>query len=218
MPNQNQWSLVRTVEPTSEPVTVEQLRAQTRVTISDDDSSLLAYLQAARHFAEVYQNRQLCTATYRLKLDWFPSWTIKLPFSPLQSVSSITYLDTGGSTQTLDSSLYLVDTDSAPGRITPAYTKIWPVTRIQMQSVTITYVAGYATGAVPATTLHAIKLLAAHWYMNRESTTETQLHDIPCGVYELLACERVLDFSGVLGSSNNMPGAVTAWGGTDWRS
>ncbi len=218
MANQNKWSLVRPTPPTSWPVTAEQMRKQSRVTISDDDDTLLAYIAAATSFAETYQNRTLLQATYRMRLDWFPSYEIKLLMGPIQSVTSVAYLDTAGNSQSLALTTdYLVDTDSVTGRITPAYAKVWPISRLQMQAVTITYVAGYTDASyIPATTLQAIKLLAAHWYLHREDSEEVKLNSIPHGAMDLLDCDSVFDFSGVLGSSNNLPGSVTAWGGNNW--
>lgn len=210
----NQWSLIRTVDPTDEPVTVSNLRNQARIVIYDDDAVLFSYIKAARTWAEVYLNRQIMTATYLLTLDFFPSWTIKLPLPPLQSITSIKYLDTGGVQRTLSSALYLLDTRSAPGRLTPAYSQIWPDSRYQVNGIEITFVAGYASAsAVPQTIKHAILLLAAHWYEHREDSEESRLQNIPMGAQALLDSERVVDFSGVLGSSNNVPGVVTAWGG-----
>lgn len=84
-------------------------------------------------------------------LDRFPPWEISVPKPTLQSVTSITYVDTDGATQTLPPSAYLVDSKSEPGRITPAYGLVWPTTRWQTGAVTIRFVAGYADSAsVPA--------------------------------------------------------------------
>ena len=86
----NQWSLVRTVDPTVEPVTVAMVRSQARVFTYDDDAIIALHIRSARDFAEIRQMRQLLPATYRLKLDYFPSWTIKLPMPPLTGISSLT--------------------------------------------------------------------------------------------------------------------------------
>ena len=215
--NINQWSLVRTVDPVDEPLDIADVRLHARIDLHADDVEVRAYIQAARHFAEIYQNRQLMPATYQLTVDWFPSWTLKLPMSPLQSVSSIVYLDTDGASQTLASTEYLVDTFSSPGRITPAYSKIWPITRIQIAAVKVTYIAGYtAANKIPPTTLQAMRLLISHWYEHRADTEESKLNNIPMGATTLLDSERLMDFSGALGSSNNVPGAVLAWGGHGW--
>lgn len=199
---EHQWSLVQTLAPTAEPITATAMREHVRQTINDDDATLSAMISAARVYAETFLNRQLMPATYRLAMDCFPGWTIKVPMPPLTSISSITYLDTAGTVTTLNSSLYVVDTDSTPGRITPAYSTIWPTTRSQMAAVKVTFVAGYASAQViPATVIQAIKMIAAHLYENREETVERSMANVPMGAVRLLESERVLDFSGPLGAA-----------------
>ncbi len=115
------------------------------------DSEISALVRAARTTAESKTRRALVTQTWDLILDRFPCWEITLPKSPVQSVTSITYVDDNGQTQTLDSAEYLVDTSSAPGRITPAFGKSWPVSRWQNNAVTIRFVCGYGSASdVPA--------------------------------------------------------------------
>lgn len=103
---------------------------------------------------------------------WWPDKAaIRLPKPPLQSITSITYIDGTGTQQTLSPTLYLVDTNTEPGRITPSYGNIWPIIRQQIASVQVTYVCGYGTAAqVPDTFKEAIKLLVNHWYVNREAS------------------------------------------------
>src|SRR5581483_2308224 len=62
---------------------------------------------------------------------------IRLPKSPLRSVVSVQYVDTGGNPQTLDPSRYLTDLVGQPGRIAPAYGTFWPITRRQINAVTV---------------------------------------------------------------------------------
>lgn len=84
---------------------------------------------------------------------------IVLPLPPVQSVSSITYLDEAGNSQTLSPSNYIVDTASEPARIMPAFNLSWPSTRIQPGAVTITFVAGYGlAAAVPSAAKTFIKM------------------------------------------------------------
>jgi uncharacterized phiE125 gp8 family phage protein len=108
---------------TAEPVTRQQFKAHARITRDDEDGVIDGYLLAARRYVETALRRQLVNATWRLTLDCFPA-CIDVPLPPLSSVSSITYVDTDGATQTLNSSLYRVDTYSQPGRITPAYDQV----------------------------------------------------------------------------------------------
>ena len=113
-----------------------------------DDPLLGMLITAARIAAEMETRRALITQTIDLYLDAF-SDEIKLP--PIQSVTSITYVDLAGDTQTISAADYIVDSKSEPCRITPAYSLSWPSTREQTNAVTVRFVAGYGAAAdVPA--------------------------------------------------------------------
>lgn len=155
--------------PTREPVSLQDLKSHCRITGTDEDDLLRGYLAAARQLVETRTRRTLCTATLELTLD---SWAnpIELTGGPVQSVTSITYVDTGGASTVLDASQYQVDLYTIVPRIRPAYGLTWPSLRSQMNAVAVRYVAGYGTPAdVPAGLRLAIQLLAAHWHENREA-------------------------------------------------
>jgi len=117
-----------------------------------------------------------------MKMDEF-STNIKVPRPPLQSVSSVTYQDVDNATQTLASSNYTVDTNSEPGRLVQSNTGSYPSTYSDLNSVTITYVAGYgAATAVPETYKRAIKLYVE------------MMHDMPSSAYGV-ALKEALDIS-----------------------
>lgn len=111
---------------------------------------------------------------------------LELPRYPLQSITSITYLDTDGSSKTLDPSVYVVTTGS-PGRVAPAYGHIWPVTLPQIGAVTVRLVAGYGDTAdkVPLNVRQAILLLVSHLYLNRGETPA----ELPPAVEALMGIE-----------------------------
>lgn len=129
---------------------------------------------------------------------WLTS--IRIPVPPLQSVTSLTYVDTNGVTQTLDPSLYIVDANSETGRITPAFSTPWPYTRSVINAVNITFVAGYAYNpATPGTPVApwwweqvrvAIKMLCSFWYAQRESVAAGGLAPVPMGVDSVLSAAR----------------------------
>lgn len=128
------------------------------------------------------------TATYTLKLDRFPfDDYIDLPKPPLVSVTSVSYVDLTGATQTFSASRYEVDTDGEPGRIYLKYGESWPSTRTQRNAVTIVFVAGYGDASdVPENIKHSIKLKAAHWYENREgSVPGVSIVSLPDGIRRL---------------------------------
>lgn len=175
------YGLTLNSAPAIEPVTTAEARKQCNVSDGVDfhDQKLLALTTAARQYVERYTNRQLITATWTLVLDRFPmpDWgtglfnPIYIPLAPLQSISSITYLDTTGATQTWDSSKYRVSADREPARIVPAYGQIYPTTRTTTDTVSIRFIAGYGSLAtdVPQALRHAILLLVGHWFENREA-------------------------------------------------
>ena len=168
------YSLVQTIPPTGDPVSVGDLRADLGLDHGRDDALLSHAIAAATRWVELTSGRQLVQATWRLGLDRWPTnqlglGRVDLPRPPLVSVSSVQYVDTAGTTQTWAASNYLVDTASEPGRIVPAYGITWPAIRCQPNAILITFVAGY--GTVPETFRRAIRLLACHWYENREAVT-----------------------------------------------
>lgn len=131
------------------------------------DPELRMLITAMRQKAESILKRYLITQTVDLYLDRFPCWEITLP--PLQSVTSITYIDAEGVEQTLSPSRYLVDATSAPARITPAYNQIWPCARYQNNAVKVRFVAGYGDAAdVPECIKHWIMMKVKHAYDNRD--------------------------------------------------
>lgn len=149
------------VPPTFEPLdareTADHLRA-------GDDAAVVGlisdYLLAARLWVESYLQSSLGQRTITLYLDEFPCWEIDIRLPPLQSISSIVYLDTTGSSTTLSASLYRVDTTSRPGRITPAYGEIWPCTYCVTRAITITAVVGYTDASlVPSCAKQAMRIL-----------------------------------------------------------
>lgn len=179
------------------------LGAQAPVTNTTADPQLTQWITAARQFVETYTHRALITQTWQLWLDAFPwqtlndtgvgSGVILVPKPPCQSVTSITYVDMQGVTQTWDPSLYTVDNPQGPwarvARIVPAYFQIYPVTRWVPTAATIQFVAGYgAASAVPAPMKSAMKLLIANWYLNREAgeIIRGSADVLPFGVPELL--------------------------------
>jgi len=178
--------------PTAEPVTLAQQKLHSRVTLDYEDSLIEGLIRAARQYAETVQRRQLITATWRLSLAQFPCELV-LPLPPLQSVTSINYVDGAGDTQTLSPSLYIVDAYREPGRIVPAYGTLWPTARCQPNSVNVTFVAGYGDlpSDVPESTRQAVKLLTGHWFENREAVVMGTISGVlPLAVESLLACEK----------------------------
>lgn len=188
--------LTITTQPSEEPVSTAELRSHCRIDITDENTLLDTYQKAARITCENLTRRAFVTTTFKLTLDCFPSgwigpcnWNpIWLPRADVIAVTSITYVDTDGTTQTLASNQYQVTTGH-PAKVTPAYGCQWPVTRTQPDAVNVTFTAGYgAASAVPENIKLAIKHLVSHWYNNRSKVeVGTIATEIPWTCEALLA-------------------------------
>ena len=158
--------------PTTEPLTLAEVKAHLILdpTDSTDDHLLTMFISSVRFAAEQITKRAMITQTLDLTLDEFPKWELCLPKPVLQSVTSITYVDTAGASQTLSASDYMVDIKTEPARLTPAYGLYWPLTRYQMNAVTIRFVAGYgAAAAVPAGIKNWMLMRLATLWENRQA-------------------------------------------------
>lgn len=145
------------------------------------DPLLTALIITARQQAEQRTGRALVTQAWEYTLDEFPCDSIDLPNPKLQTVESVTYLDTDGVRQTLASTEYQVVTDELVGRILPAYGKSWPSQREQPGSVAINYTCGYgAASAVPQGIKAWMLLAIATLYNQREVViTGTIVGEVP---------------------------------------
>ncbi len=165
--------LTRTIDAAIEPITTLEARKQVELPDSNarHDDYLDGLIKAARKRTENFTGRAWINQTFELVLDGFPSRVLKLPRPPLQSVTSIKYIDTDGVLQTLSNTLYIVGKKSQPGRISPAFNEVWPTTQNRIEAVIIEYVAGFGLlgSDVPDEAVHAMKLLIGNWFENRES-------------------------------------------------
>jgi hypothetical protein len=167
------YALKRVCAPTSEPVSLTQIKNQLNVDDDSDDDLLSAFISAAREHAERYTGRSFMPQQWLHCRDYFPAFrigdgapsrsdfdaignynfnawrnngsqTIVLARPPLISVDSVQYLDlASGSLLTLDPSQYQVDLVSEPGRILPSTGGYWPETVPALNSVQILFTTGY---------------------------------------------------------------------------
>jgi uncharacterized phiE125 gp8 family phage protein len=166
-------SLVRSVQPATEPVTLSEAKAQCRVDISDDDAYLTALITCAREYLEEMLDLSMITQTWQARYDVFPLWEIILPRPPMRPAAvTVTYRDEAGNNQTLlsTSDHFQVDSNIVPGRIYPLYNGVWPAVRGDENSVTVQWQAGYGAAgtAVPSILRQAMLILIAHWYEMRQ--------------------------------------------------
>jgi uncharacterized phiE125 gp8 family phage protein len=185
------WSpVVVSVEPTDEPVTVAVLKTHLRVDFDDDDDLIEDLIVAARMHVEARTGLKIPTQTVVMKCDTFEDLA-HLPTAPLRSITSITYLDTDGATQTLAGTVYEARIDGLEPQIVLKFNQSWP--SIQDRSrITVTAPAGYST--VPFPLRLAMMMVAADLYKNRESATEgpSTINAGPVDIGSLIENHRLL--------------------------
>ena len=105
------------------------------------------------------------------KRERLPNWgNIVFPRPPLQSVTSIKYLDPDGTLQTWAGTNYQTVTGIEPGYVKPLVA-LPAVKDNTPEAVRYQYTCGYGAAAdVPAPITVAIKLLVGAWYDNRQPT------------------------------------------------
>ena len=176
--------------PATLPVTLAEAKAQCRVDHSDEDALLNRLIGAATAYLDGRTGilgRCLITQTWELVLDGFPADAIEIPLGPVQSVVSVTYVDTAGGTQTVAASDYYVDTSSLSAWVAPEIT--WPQTLQAPNVMRVQFVAGYgaAPANVPEPIRHAILLLVGHWYQHRETVSPGPTASVPMAFDALIA-------------------------------
>lgn len=186
----------RTTDPTVEPVTTEQLDTYLRgdgVLAANEGDLLNTLITAAREYVEEFTRRALITQSYTLVMDAWPGnsqgdglgwWDgvregsitmgapnyVELPVGPLQSVTSVTTYDDDNSSTVFADTSYFLDTNATPGQVILNTGTVWPSFTRTRNGIEIVYVAGYGDAAtdVPSALRQAVKMIAAHWYENRE--------------------------------------------------
>lgn len=158
-------TLTRTVDPAEYPVTLSEVKRALKLgtTTSDDDLELNDLIPVAVDMVERDAQRALARQTWALYMDEFPCEEIELRMPPVISVTSVTYIDTEGDSQTVSTSNYDTDLKSSPARIFPAEGTYWPSTDCVPNAVTVTFVAGYAA-SVPKVAYQAIMLAVKSLY------------------------------------------------------
>jgi uncharacterized phiE125 gp8 family phage protein len=166
--------------PATEPLTPDEVKAHLRVEVDDEDALIDGWIMAAREYVEQYTKRALMPQTWDLVLDSFTACdyskcgVLWLPFPPVTSITSISYVDTAGTSQTWSASLYATELPVGPharrATIQPVPYQYYPATRSQPNAVTVRFVCGYADAeSVPWGIKAAMQLLIGDYYAQRNA-------------------------------------------------
>jgi uncharacterized phiE125 gp8 family phage protein len=116
--------------------------------------------------------RCLITQTWKQVEKDFPAGRLAIKLSPVQSVTSLKYLDTAEVEQTLveGTDFLVIPGPHNTSYLVPVVGTVWPLTAPRDDAVRLTFVAGYGgPNDVPVVIKQALKLLIGHWFDNREA-------------------------------------------------
>lgn len=201
-------TLVRVMAPPAAPVSIEEAKTHLNVESAEFDDYIGSLIEVATQALDGSSigtlGRALIQQTWDLRLDCFRA-CIEIPMPPLQSVTSIKYLDQDGAEQTLDPALYRVVGMAAdwPAKIKPAYQQSWPATYPVDEAVIVRFVCGYAPSGdpidyaknVPAPIKQAILLEVGDLFAKRETSLTALDPTTVTTVERLLAPIRVHTFA-----------------------
>jgi len=183
-----------TVAPTDVIIAPVAAKDYLRVDTSDDDQAVTDAVADAVSHVESYTGTRLATQTVKLRTGSFGDLD-HFPIGPVQSISSITYLDAAGAEQTLDPDSYELFGAGLESGIRSAINVTWPITRQVKDAISVTAVVGYGAAAdVPRAVRRAVLLLVGDYYQSREDTIAERSvvpATLPNGVDTLLANHRI---------------------------
>lgn len=184
--------------PKTEPVSLDEARTFLSVQSYDFDDEITRLIRTARQKLDGPKGslgRCLMSQRWKLTEDGFAR-RVEIPIPPLVSIETVSYEDSVGTVLTLSPSLYVVSGvgDSEPAVITFPRGQ-WPPVWGGTIPVTVNFTAGYgdAPGDVPEAIRHALLMMVAHLFENREAVTNVGgfLRETPLGFSDLIEDYRV---------------------------
>lgn len=168
-----------TEQPANEPVSLSDAKVHLEYTGTAKNAFITSLIKSARRMCEAYTGLSFVTQTRQIKMDIFPTngGFILVPYGPVQSIESFTYLnDNGGTTTMTENTDYVADYDSGICRLfaidSDGEIDSWPTDlRERPQAITISYIAGYDEAVnepLPEQIKQAILLQVATMFENRQ--------------------------------------------------
>jgi len=162
-------ALVMTSGPAAEPVTLQEAKAHLRVDHAFEDVLISSLILTSRLHVEAALDLALIDQSWTLQLDrWPDSGIVDIPLSPVKTISAVRVKDANGVVTVIEPESYMADKASRPARVVfePGSQ---PQSGLRAGGIEITFTTGFGTqpSSVPAPLRHAILMLVAHWYDNR---------------------------------------------------
>lgn len=167
--------------PTVGLVELSRAKQDLRVESGDHDFLIQRLIRTATARVEAMTQRRYITQTLEWVLPRWPGAVIRLPVAGVNTVTSVTYVDANGTTQTLSTDDYVVSPDGATLSLRMKRGQCWPlVDDDAAEPIVIRFTAGGDQAAVPHQVQTAAMLFVGQLYDNPEKGTT------PEGVADLL--------------------------------
>jgi uncharacterized phiE125 gp8 family phage protein len=153
--------------PAASLVTLSAAKEHLHLDAIDEDPLVRDLIEVATERVEAFTQRRYLTQV----LEWvLPCWRaeLRLPVAPVQSVHSITYIDSAGAAQTLAPSAYVVSPSGQTKAIRPRSGATWPALDPDAtEAVVVRFTAGAASA--PASARQAALLWIGALHADREA-------------------------------------------------
>lgn len=188
-----QHALELVTPPLAQPISLAEAKSQLRVEHTDDDTIISRLIGVAVAYVDATGALGACmmTQTWGQWLGQNPG-TVTLLLGPVQSVSAVKYYDVDNVLQTDTLSNYNILGTKTRTIVAPKNGANWPTTFQRDDAIQIQYACGYGgtSYSVPQNVRHAMMMLVAHLYENREATQNDKLISVPFGFDEMLGQSR----------------------------
>jgi len=168
--------IIRIKEPTTEAVSLKDVKDYLRVEHDDEDNQITTMMYAATALIEKYLNRGLITQTWQIVVSRYPLCNnIKLLYGPIQSITSVTSNLSDGTQSIMPNTDYILTGKDQSPRVTLGYSKVWPTATLQPRDgVVIEYITGFGDVAddVPVNIRQGLLATIASMYEDRETGSE----------------------------------------------
>lgn len=174
-------------------LTLAEAKAHCRVDDADSDALITSLISAVESYLDGYTGilgRALINQTWRVNLCDWPECDIRLPLSPVSTITSIKYYDTANAQQTISGANYSMHEDALSPYVKFISTYSTPTLYDRDDAIEVLFVAGYGATAsdVPAAIRHAALMTIGHLYENRETVViDSTAVKLPMAADALLA-------------------------------
>lgn len=180
-------SLILTLAPTLEPVSLAEAKAHLRIPHADSDPMISQLIIAARRLVENRIGLRLIQQNWSIFLDRWPTAAmVDLPLFPVISINDVLVYGEDDAPATIDPAHYFLDAAARPPRLVFRLGRSLSNPGRRAKGIEIKLTAGFGAlaTAVPAELKQAILLLVADWIANHGDEEPATL---PLSVLELLA-------------------------------